>query len=112
VTATTADPGISVTWQLGFAKQNASIVVYRSPVPDLASAVDIAELPAIAADGAVDGAFIDTDVTPGKTYYYWLVLADREVETASSSVLTAVAAATQPTGSTGLLLPFLQVAGQ
>jgi hypothetical protein len=104
------ETGIAVTWRLGFAKQNATIVVYRSLVPDVASAAAVAETPAIASDGAVSGTVLDADVTPGKRYYYWLILADREVETATSPMLDAVAAHTQTTGSAGLLLPLVQVA--
>ena len=112
-TAAAANGGISVEWQLAFAMKDATIVVYKSLVPEFAAGVDIAEMPAIAADGALAGTVLDSNVTPGTTYYYWLALADRSVETAISPMLSAVAAAaTQPAASGGLLLPYLQVAGQ
>jgi subtilisin family serine protease len=111
VAAKAAGGGIALQWQLAAAKPNATIVVYRSQIPQFDSAADVAEVAAIADDGGLSGSYLDTAVTPGATYHYWLVFADRSVETATSAMLTAVAETPRPTASKSLLLPLVQVAG-
>ena len=136
ITTESIDAGIELQWQLADAGENNTIAVYRSPVPQMDSAIDVVEVPAVSTDGQLTGRFVDTDVTVGTTYYYWLVLTDRSVETASSDMLTVVAEApepvvvepetpqpeeqqpeipnpevVQPAGGTSLLLPLLQVNG-
>ncbi len=114
--AAATNVGISLEWQLTTAKTNATVVVYRSVKPLMESAVDVAELPAINADGQLTGSFVDTDVTPETTYYYWLVFADRSVEMAASPMQTVTATVpqpevTEPAAGTVLLLPFVQTVG-
>lgn len=89
VFTTTVQPdGVLVHWQLLTPANDLRAVIYRAQVPVFEAAVDMAEL-ALTATGTDGNQWLDTQVTPGATYHYWLVQADRTVEVAVSASLQA-----------------------
>lgn len=97
---------IRLTWTQDAVAAGQTIVIYRSIVPVFEAAMDIAEV-----DAAAAATFDDTDVEAEQEYYYWLVLADNDVEIAITDLLSVEVSSTpeQPTPEqVTLYMPVLQ----
>ena len=80
---TVEQSGLKVSWTQAETESNQTVVVYRATVPVFEGALDIAEV------AAADGAFVDSSVQENTGYYYWLVVAEEDVEFVSSSQVAA-----------------------
>jgi thermitase len=85
VITTNHSQGVHIAWTVDQAKPDTTAVLYRATVPVFEAAVDVAEV-ALHAPAATGNSVIDTQVVAGQTYHYWIVQADRSVESAISSM--------------------------
>jgi thermitase len=85
--------GVNLTWTQASGQREISVVVYRSLVPVFEGALDIAELP------VTTGSYVDTDVKVDASYYYWLIVAEEnvEVETTNQFAVTFLPTPSEPT---------------
>ena len=111
VSAEAADAGIRLEWTVdsaaGEPADEQAVVIYRSEVPVFATALDVTEI-TLVADSVDAYSYLDKNVKTGKSYTYWLIQTDGEVEMAMSAPVTAQASATQPTANQQMFIPMVQ----
>jgi thermitase len=105
--ATTPDANkIQFDWTLNEFASDQTVVIYRTTVLAFDAAADIAEIATSAT-----GSYIDTDIVADRSYFYWFVLADNDVEMAVTEAFSVEAVLTHQTPGqdyVALYIPMLQ----
>jgi hypothetical protein len=89
---------VDVTWGTETETDTAAFVIERGGTPDPAQAVTIHITPARGSPiSGYDYRYFDTDLTPGRIYYYWLVELTTHGEMVTLGVRQITAGGTLPT---------------